>query len=115
MIRFEENKLINGFSGDSMPNALEMKYPNSPREPGWQYVFPSRKPAIDPVSGKLKQHCRHESVLQKELKNAVRKSGIHKNGSCHSFRHSFALIFWRMGMESLLYRNCLAIRTFELR
>ena len=40
--------------------------------------------------GNLKQHYRHESFLQKEVKNAVRKSQITKNASCHTFRHSFA-------------------------
>ena len=38
----------------------------------------------------MKQHYRHESFLQKEVKNAIRKSEITKNASCHTFRHSFA-------------------------
>ena len=45
---------------------------------------------MDPRSGKLKQHYRHESVLQKAVKNAIRRSQITKNASCHTFRHSFA-------------------------
>jgi integrase len=73
-----------------MPEALERKYPNAPKELAWQYIFPARKPAIDPRSGSLKQHYRHESFLQKAVKNAVRKSQITKNASCHTFRHSFA-------------------------
>lgn len=52
--------------------------------------FPSGKPAIDPYSGKLKQHYRHESFLQKAVKIAITKSRITKNASCHTFRHSFA-------------------------
>jgi len=89
-IRLEENMLVDGFTGASVPGALERKYPNAPKEPAWQYIFPSRKPAIDPRTGKLKQHYRHESFLQKEVKNAIRKSQITKNASCHTFRHSFA-------------------------
>jgi integron integrase len=89
-IKLEENLLIKGFAGASMPEALERKYPNAPKESAWQYIFPSRKPAIDPFSGKLKQHYRHESFLQKEVKKAIRKSQITKNASCHTFRHSFA-------------------------
>ena len=73
-----------------MPEALSKKYPNAPKEWPWQYIFPARKPAIDPRSGKLKQHCRHESFLQKAVKEAVRESGVNKNASCHTFRHSFA-------------------------
>jgi len=89
-IKFEENMLIKGFTGASIPEALERKYLNAPKELAWQYIFPSRKPAIDPRSGKLKQHYRHESFLQKEVKKAIRKSQITKNASCHTFRHSFA-------------------------
>jgi integron integrase len=89
-LKYEENMSISGFAGASMPDALERKYPNAPRELAWQYVFPSRKPASDPRSGKLKQHYRHESYLQKAVKMAVRESQINKNASCHTFRHSFA-------------------------
>ena len=81
---------LKGFAGTSMPEALERKYPNAPKELAWQYIFPARKPAIDPRSGSLRQHYRHESNLQKAVKNAVRKSHIIKNASSHTFRHSFA-------------------------
>ncbi len=89
-IKLEENMSVKEFTGASIPEALERKYPNAPIELAWQYIFPSRNPAIDPRSGKLKQHYRHESFLQKAVKNAIRKSQITKNASCHTFRHSFA-------------------------
>jgi integron integrase len=89
-IRLQENLLLSGFSGASMPEALERKYRSASRELGWQYVFPARKPAIDPRSGTLRQHCRHKSYLQKAVKIAVRKAEVRKNASCHTFRHSFA-------------------------
>ena len=82
--------MIKGFAGASMPEALVRKYLNAPKELAWQYVFPARKPAIDPYSGKMKQHHRHESFLQKEVKKAIRKSQLIKHASCHTFRHSFA-------------------------
>jgi integrase len=93
-----------------MPEALERKYLNAPKELAWQYIFPSRKPAIDPRSGKLKQHYRHESFLQK---NVIRKSQITKNASCHTFRHSFATHLLRMVMISARYRNYSVIKMFE--
>ena len=89
-IRLDENLLVDAFEGASMPESLKRKYPNASKEPAWQYIFPSRKPAIDPFTGKLMQHHRHESFLQKEVKNAFRKSHVVKNASCHTFRHSFA-------------------------
>jgi len=89
-VRLEENTLKPGFMGASMSEALERKYPSAPKELGWQYLFPARKPNIDPRSGNLKQHYRHESYLQKAVKSALRKSHIHKSASCITFRHSFA-------------------------
>jgi integron integrase len=89
-LRLEENMILDEFRGASMPEALERKYPNAPKELAWQYVFPSRKPAIDPRSKTLRQHFRHESFLQKAVKLAVRASEISKHASCHTFRHSFA-------------------------
>ncbi len=89
-LRFEKNLRMDGFSGASLPPALLRKYPDVHMEPGWQYVFPSKKPGIDPVSKEMKQHHRNGSALQKAVKNAVKEAKITKNASCHSFRHSFA-------------------------
>ena len=36
------------------------------------------------------RHHVHESVLQRAVKEAMRKAGITKLASCHTFRHSFA-------------------------
>lgn len=89
-LRLQENLRLPGFRGASMPEALERKYINAPKELGWQYLFPARKPSLDPRSGTLRQHCRHKSYLQKAVKSAIRTAGILKDGSCHTFRHSFA-------------------------
>jgi len=89
-VRLQENLLIEGFRGSSMPEALERKMPGAPKELSWQYLFPARQPATDPRTGTLRQHFRHPSYLQKAVKTAIRKAGIHKSGSCHTFRHSFA-------------------------
>ncbi|MCK4991400.1 MAG: tyrosine-type recombinase/integrase, partial [Bacteroidales bacterium] len=89
-LRLEENMLVKGFRGASMPDALERKYPTAPKELAWQYIFPARKPAIDPRSGSLKQHYRHESFLQKAVKNAVRKSVFKSACKRYRFRPSFA-------------------------
>jgi integron integrase len=89
-LRLEENMQLKGFAGASMPVALKRKYPCAPKELAWQYIFPAGKPAIDPRSGMLKQHYRHESFMQKAVKKAIRESQITKNASCHTFRHSFA-------------------------
>jgi integron integrase len=85
-----KSDLESGFDGVSLPYALERKYPNAAREWGWQWVFPASKLYVDRVTGAKKKHHLHESVLQKAVKDAVRKAGISKPAMCHSFRHSFA-------------------------
>lgn len=38
----------------------------------------------------MKRHHRHESILQKAVRQATIKAEIHKNVGPHTFRHSFA-------------------------
>ncbi|MFZ0453582.1 MAG: integron integrase [Ignavibacteriaceae bacterium] len=82
--------LEKGFGIVYLPNALDKKYPNAGKEPGWQYVFPSPQISIDQRTGIKRRHHIDENVLQKVVKTAIRKAGIKKQGSCHTFRHSFA-------------------------
>ena len=42
------------------------------------------------MTGQRRRHHLHESVLQRAVKDAVRKAGIAKSATCHTFRHSFA-------------------------
>ena len=63
------------------------KYKNANRSWGWQYVFPASRRSIDPRSGAERRHHISESVPQRAVKNAIRRSAITKAGSCHSLRH----------------------------
>lgn len=85
-----EEDLHEGFGEVYLPYALAQKYPNAPREWAWQYVFPAAKRSLDPCSGKERRHHASETSVQKAVKTAIYKAGIHKNGSCHTLRHSFA-------------------------
>ena len=82
--------LTAGFGAVYLPYALERKYKNANRSWGWQYVFPSTRRSIDPRSGVERRHHISESVIQRAVKRAIKQCGIHKAGSCHSLRHSFA-------------------------
>ncbi|KPA15864.1 recombinase [Candidatus Magnetomorum sp. HK-1] len=44
-MEIEVKKLISQLSGNNvwLPDALEAKYPNAPKEIQWQYLFPSKK------------------------------------------------------------------------
>jgi integron integrase len=85
-----ERDLASGHGEVSLPYALTQKYPNAAKEWAWQFIFPSSNLSPDPYDGKMKRHHRHESVLQKAVRQAAIKAGIHKNVGPHTFRHSFA-------------------------
>jgi len=73
-----------------LPAALARKYPNAGREWAWQWVFPATRIYVEPRTGERRRHHLHESVLQRAVKEAIRRAGIAKPASCHTFRHSFA-------------------------
>ncbi len=90
-----------------LPFALAEKYPAAARELRWQYLFPAKRLTKDPrpreaiesaqaESGvalereQLRRHHIHENSVQKAVAKAVKKTGLIKRISCHTFRHSFA-------------------------
>jgi integron integrase len=88
--QIHQQDLDEGFGEVYLPYALARKYPNAPKEWGWQYVFPADKLSKDPRSEMTRRHHIHEARMQKAVKKAVIAAEVHKNASCHTFRHSFA-------------------------
>lgn len=88
--RQHQSDLERGLGRVALPNALDRKYPNAGKEWGWQWVFSATSHYTDPATGERRRHHLHESVLQKAVKEAVRKTGIPKPATPHTFRHSFA-------------------------
>ena len=88
--KIHEFDLSRGYGKVYLPYALARKYKNAETEFKWQYVFPATGLSKDPRDGTLRRHHLHESCLQKSVKQAVRKAGLLKKATSHTFRHSFA-------------------------
>ena len=85
-----ERDLQEGAGRVRLPGALAKKYPNADREWGWQYLFPASTRYFDRAAGIERRHHLHETVMQRAMKNAVRRAGLTKPAICHTLRHSFA-------------------------
>ncbi len=88
--KVHEEDLAAGFGRVWLPHALERKYASAPAEWAWQYVFPAARRSIDPRSAVERRHHLDEQVVQRAVRAAVRRAGIEKAVTPHTFRHSFA-------------------------
>jgi integron integrase len=71
-----------------LPGALGTKYRSAGRSWAWQWVFPATRTYKDSETGQRRRHHLHESVLQKAVKEAVRRARVAKPASCHTLRHN---------------------------
>ncbi len=88
--KYYESDLKNKIAGVQLPYALSRKYPNAGKEWGWFWVFPSNKLSCDPRENIVRRHHLYTSTLQKAFHTSVLSTGITKNATIHTLRHSFA-------------------------
>lgn len=88
--RRHQRDLASGYGSAWMPQALSRKYPNASREFAWQFVFPAARRSADPRTGEVHRHHVDPSGLQRAVRAAIRRAGVTRHASCHTFRHSFA-------------------------
>ena len=82
-----------------LPDALDRKYPNAPKEWRWQWVFPQENRWKNEKTGEEGRHHVHESIIQKAVNAAVRNAVLGKRATCHTFRHSFATQLLESGYD----------------
>jgi integrase len=87
-----EEDLAAGFGRVWLPDAIARKLPSAPRDWRWQWVFPAPTRWRN-ASGEEGRHHLHESNVQRAVSRAANEAGIDKRVSCHTFRHSFAMIY----------------------
>lgn len=97
--RLHERDLAGGFGSVWLPDALERKFPGASRDWAWQWVFPSAVLSVDPRTGVRRRHHAHEASVSRAITQAVRRSGMAKRATSHSFRHSFATHLLESGYD----------------
>jgi hypothetical protein len=84
--QLHETGLRRGLGRAPLPEALARKYPNTDREWGWQWVFPASSHYLGARTGLQHRHHLHESVIQRAVHEGVRRAGMAKHATCHTFR-----------------------------
>jgi integron integrase len=90
VIALHNTDLKDDYSGVFLPDRIEKKYKNAPRELIWQWFFPAKELTFVAETNEYRRYHLHETHVQKAIKWAVRKSKLLKRASAHTFRHSFA-------------------------
>ena len=85
-----EEDLAENWGRVQLPDAVDRKYPNAPKDWRWQWVFPQENRWVNPQTKEQGRHHMDESLVQKAVRDAVVKAGLTKRATCHTFRHSFA-------------------------
>lgn len=87
------------YAGVWMPDAMSRKQPSASKSLSWQYVFPASKLSFEPGTHFLRRHHYDESALNKIIRMAAHQSGLSREVTCHTLRHSFATHLLQSGAD----------------
>lgn len=97
--KLHEDDLRDGYGSTSLPPNLVKKYKKAALDTSWQYIFPSHVRCRHPIDGYMCRHHLHESSFRKNLRIALKESGINKRVTAHTFRHTFATLLLMHGTD----------------
>lgn len=110
---FHTSDLEKGFGQTILPKALHVKYPKANRLFHWQYLFPSKMRRKDPRTGVVYRYHLDSSKIRRDVKEAVRKLGINKHVTLHTFRHSFATHLLGLGYDIRTVQDLLGHKSLK--
>lgn len=93
---WEEDRAGNR-EGVAMPEGMQLKFKNMGKDWPFFWVFPARGESTDPVSKIVRRHHLHKKAFGAALRTAVRRAGIAKRVTAHTFRHGFATAYLLAG------------------